>query len=80
MDSSLPLLSKERNRIHVMAAGVDGVHPTPLMLSGRRAPGAEASVPVDCTSLGPLLSSGPIAIALPPTQPGWSQFCLEQPW
>lgn len=46
---------------------------------GRWAPGEEASVPVDCTSLGPLLSNGPIAIVFPPTQPGWSRFCLEPP-
>lgn len=43
MESSLPLLSKERNRIHVMAAGVNGVNPAPLMLSGRRATGAEST-------------------------------------
>lgn len=79
MESPLPLLGKERNRIHVMAAGVDGVHPTPLMPGGRGGPGEEASVPVGCTSLGPLLSNGPIAIAFPPTQPGWSRFCLEPP-
>lgn len=38
-----------------------------------------APVPVDCTRLGPLLSNGPITIVFPPTEPGWSQFCLEQP-
>lgn len=72
MESSLPLLGEEREK---QDSGY-GCWSQRRFTQHLRC-WAEVSVPVDRTSLGPLLPNGPIAIAFPPTPPGWSRFCLE---